>query len=169
MNMVSCEKSEDQNNSHICVGCGQYVTDCKCIWGMHRELYQMFSDLSLKVDNHWELLYKADENLSKRFLKAEELLKFSDHDERIHDLENIQAESRLIGLEKCLKELNRFQDITHEQYKFNTKKKPHKCPLCDGKGKDTNRLVMDGVKEPSTINMKNPDCIACEGKGIVWG
>jgi hypothetical protein len=47
--------------------------------------------------------------------------------------------------------------------------KPFKCPVCDGEGKNKNKLVMEGVKEPSTITMKNPECLSCGGRGIVWG
>lgn len=76
--------------------------------------------------------------------------------------------NEIIQLEKRIKELERFQDITHLEYK-NTKK-PHKCPICEGEGLNKSRLVMDAILEqPSTISMKNPDCKACEGKGIVWG
>ncbi len=39
----------------------------------------------------------------------------------------------------------------------NNEKKPHKCPVCDGKGQ--------WFEEPSN----KYHCNSCEGKGIVWG
>lgn len=72
-----------------------------------------------------------------------------------------------------LKEIERFQDITHQQYKtVRNKKSPYKCPVCDGEGKNKNKLVMDGIKDQTgigAISMNNPKCSSCEGKGIVWG
>lgn len=56
-------------------------------------------------------------NCNKSLEKLEEMVKaFLDHDERIHDLENIEAETRLLKLE-----------TPHED-------RPNKCPFCDGKG-----------------------------------
>jgi len=45
---------------------------------------------------------------------------------------------------------------------WNSKRhEPHKCPLCDGKGVEFDRL-----KRGEGFNSK---CKTCEGKGIVWG
>lgn len=88
----------------------------------------------------------------------------NDNDERIHDLENIQAESRLIRIEDCFSSalnISKDEEITS--------KKPHKCPVCNGHGK---------VETPNTIrfdilmgdkNIGVSACSSCKGKGIVWG
>lgn len=83
-----------------------------------------------------------------------------------NDVKNIYQ--RIDDLQKEILELKRFPDITHEKYKASINRVPHECPVCEGEGKNKNKLVMDGIKEPSTINLKHPACHACEGRGIVW-
>jgi predicted nuclease with TOPRIM domain len=81
-----------------------------------------------------------------------------DHKTRQLD-ENRKISHRVDELETEIKELKRFQDITHEQYKLITdRKRPHKCPVCDGFGK---KLYL--IAQESRL------CDTCEGKGIVWG
>lgn len=67
-------------------------------------------------------------------------------------------------IEKEIKELKRFQDITHEQYK--AKKTPHKCPVCEGCGND--KGIRKDHPNFEFFYTYSP-CNACEGKGIVWG
>lgn len=65
---------------------------------------------------------------------------------------------RIDLLEKEIKELKRFQDVTYEQYKLNINKKtPHKCLICDGNGFLSHAMCT------------RVDCKSCYGKGIVWG
>jgi formate dehydrogenase maturation protein FdhE len=67
---------------------------------------------------------------------------------------------------KRIKELERFQEITHAQYKNIIKKThPHKCPVCHGIGKRENILLPEQIENPKRFI----ECNACEGKGIVWG
>lgn len=40
-------------------------------------------------------------------------------------------------------------------------KVPHKCPMCDGKGKGELRSIND-------VSITD-NCRSCDGKGIVWG
>lgn len=40
-------------------------------------------------------------------------------------------------------------------------KKPHKCPVCEGKGSIKTEV------EPKTLKFEL--CQPCEGKGILWG
>lgn len=61
-----------------------------------------------------------------------------------------------------IKELERFQDITHAQYqKVITAKVPHKCPICSGTCIRPEYVI-------GSCLMKNQPCGVCEG-GIVWG
>lgn len=60
--------------------------------------------------------------------------------------------------EARFRELERFRDITHLEYK--AKRKPHKCPVCDSQGWLLSSYLTDAEKV---------DCHSCEGKGIVWG
>ena len=92
---------------------------------------------------------------------------------------NNVCNERFDRLENEIKELKRFQDITHEQYKSNDaikkriddledliyeiqakhrncNKKPYKCPLCDGLG-----YLYRG--------MHRLNCDACSSNGIIWG
>lgn len=76
---------------------------------------------------------------------------------------------RIDDIEAQLKRINvEFEKIA-VAISFSSGKMPHKCPVCEGEGKNKNKLVMDGIVGPSTISMKNPECNSCEGKGIVWG
>lgn len=132
-----------------------------------------------------------------------------DYDERIHDLENIGAESRLLELEKNISSLASISLIhssnhVHETWKagcevlikeiqkqideinnglikrigilgealhtlsgenHKLRKKPHKCPVCDGLGED--RLERNGML--LSFPPKWPNCKPCKGEGIVWG
>lgn len=45
---------------------------------------------------------------------------------------------------------------------------PHKCPVCEGSGKDKNKLVAEPYDQTIKI-LVAPACHSCEGKGIVWG
>ena len=54
-------------------------------------------------------------------------------------------------LKNRIKEIERFQDITHLEYK--AKKLPHKCPICEG----------------TTFCREGMCCVPCDGTGIVWG
>lgn len=44
---------------------------------------------------------------------------------------------------------------------------PHRCPACDGTGKDKSRLVAQPYDQEIKV-LVNPDCHACEGKGVLW-
>jgi hypothetical protein len=93
-------------------------------------------------------------------------------------LETKVMEERIKNLETRLKELEEWtrkdEDRVHQQLKDlqesyqglsaelrhimeNIRKKPHKCPICDGLG---------GTKISGTID---EFCTACHGKCIVWG
>lgn len=65
-----------------------------------------------------------------------------------------ELEQTIFSLGEMYKELS----IKHVKLiDMELKKKPHKCPVCDGIG---------GTKVSGTID---EECHACEGKGIVWG
>lgn len=54
-------------------------------------------------------------------------------------------------------------------------KKPHKCPVCDGKGKiyiDPSRQLsgIEAMFAKKDVNgLSFEDCRPCEAKGILWG
>lgn len=159
--MINCE-NENENNLDVCIGCVQSVTDCKCIWGLHREIYRMLSDLFSKVDKHWDLLYQADENLSKRINDTlkESVKMFSDlekymiknhidHDERIHNIEKWKksinddyvefkmgySTLKEIWIEQNVRNIHERIDVLETEINKSHTKKPHECPVCDGEGK----------------------------------
>lgn len=80
----------------------------------------------------------------------------NDHDERIADLEKIEAEIRLLNLEKAV---DAIAERVTSIYKNDMKrgKKPHVCPLCEGQG---------GTMISGTID---EECWICDGERIVWG
>jgi len=93
-------------------------------------------------------------------------------------------QERIDKLESQLAEVKRFQDITHEQFKMNAntsqqtrpyeRKKPHKCPVCDGSQRDYFDVLLPTFQYPSSTMLDHEgrryqNCRVCEGKGIVWG
>lgn len=71
---------------------------------------------------------------------------------------NIQDNQRM-------KELERFQNITYEQFRnVALKRAPHKCPVCEGNPSGSISSYIGGERQVEKIH-----CHACEGKGIVWG
>lgn len=71
--MSGCQSPEEnKGNTHHCDGCGVVINDCTCICNNFRKLYEMFSDLSIKSDQQWDLMYKTQDSLSKRMSKLEE-------------------------------------------------------------------------------------------------
>ncbi len=51
---------------------------------------------------------------------------------------------------------NALHDLSEENHRL--KQKPHRCPICDGLGKNL-ALIAQQVSV----------CNVCEGKGIIWG
>ena len=86
---------------------------------------------------------------------------------------NVDAlHERISSLEKDLINakcaMNYHNDRINENFQFEEYKRPHKCPVCDGTGKDRTRLTCDTFG-PGTHKLEHSNCNACEGKGIVWG
>lgn len=113
--------------------------------------------------------YKHIEELTKRIEKLENFIPdvLHDFEKRISGLEkSLEDKFNLLKIKWCEleNEINTFRLLIS-----NYSKKPHTCPLCDGEGINKNKLVLEDIRELSNITMKNPVCISCEGKGIVWG
>lgn len=108
-------------------------------------------DRIVKLESKQEPLFTSEMHkdvtqLLNRVHRLEELMKFSDHDERIHALES------------------KFE-VTHD-------KKPHKCPLCNGEGKiETHSNIVEAFETRIIDNLGRhfKKCNSCEGKGIIWG
>lgn len=83
-------------------------------------------------------------------------------------------EKRLSDLEFRLKEAERFQDITHEQYmSIARKEKPHACQSCDGNGAipmhHEPKAILDRMQaKRDERGMHYRDCNTCKGKGVLW-
>lgn len=58
----------------------------------------------------------------------------------------------------------RLTKIEIENEEIRNRKKPHKCPVCDGY-KSTNKKIENDFGLGEIIY----ECKSCEGKGIVWG
>ena len=125
---------------------------------------------TLKCDHGFPLEYRC-------ILCRVEQFSCKSLEDRIEKLEKFDSYDCEV-ISNLIKRIEKLEETLSNSIKDNLLKnieiarlneRPHKCPVCEGQGKDTNRLVVDEVKKPSTINMKNPDCHACNGKGIVWG
>ncbi len=150
----------------------QDVTDLQYKQLKHNEVLldikPQVESLTLQHKNMFEWLERID-----KIITTIPDFKETDHDERIHDLENINAESRLIRLEAYNKmdegmtpsdlflRLCQLEEvvqlITEDDMKAG--RKPHVCPICNG----------DGTYRENGIIYFGRSCNVCEGKGIVWG
>jgi predicted RNase H-like nuclease (RuvC/YqgF family) len=134
------------------------IDDNKKISRRVDEIDKKINETQLDLESHCEASIidneYADEQIRSKFKEIDDL------------------KSKFADLEKQIKELKRFQDITHKQYQ--NRKKPHKCPVCEGtrysKPEFITAMSVDGVqcKVGDTIFSKSL-CGACEGKGIVCG
>jgi len=142
------------------------------------EYVNAVADISMRVNKVDSLLREFEkQKIQPKF--EEVATAISNHDERIHDLENIGAESRLLGLEEELKSVSNalyvrnkeFFDLRDECRKIlsetNYQPKPYKCPVCNGLTLLSRKYVDESVGE--NTNLPPAICISCEGKGIIWG
>jgi len=89
--------------------------------------------------------------------------------------ENSELSKRLLELERCidymkendvnrnthyLSQFERIDEIVNliKENNMRDRRKPHKCPVCDGYGKILSLIAQESNK-----------CNACEGKGVIWG
>lgn len=123
--------------------------------------FQFEASIDEILNREWELLDKNE----KYYQDGIEL-------PTIHNKKTI--EERFSDLELRLKEVQRFQDITHEQYiSIAKKEKPHACPVCGGNGtifihnQQMSALESMAIKRDER-EIPYKDCHACEGKGVLW-
>jgi hypothetical protein len=144
-----------------------YMIRIKTIEDFIGQNYQSdFDEIKQRMDNALANSHQYRSNLENRL----DVIQQSQEDNESNTLSDVLCEkinelnnktSWQTNIEGEIKELHRFQDITHEQYQFNIKnkdKKPHICPLCEGKGKIEYLGKLEIVI-----------CHSCEGKGIIWG
>lgn len=84
---------------------------------------------------------------------------------------------RIDDIEAQLKRINvEFEKIA-VAISFSSGKMPHKCPICEGKGKfriePKYSISSDGMQvsdqRERVFSPVEYNCKSCEGKGIVWG
>lgn len=186
----------------------QITTQCKCsckceddlTYSQSNNILHQLESLMRQVDEHWDLNYKSDNNLSKRISKLDNAID-QVKDELSKEIAFIEARMNqpkdchltfdVQNLEKQIKEISKALE-NYREYKIDIedlgtdvmylkqslkklnqdsevhpKKKPHKCPVCDGSGNhddQTPRLMVLVHTKTGIIC-----CNSCEGKGIVWG
>lgn len=151
---------------------------------------QAYNDSHLEMEKR---LNKIEKFLGGDIRKSiKENVDYSDHDERIDDLENIQAEPRLIKLEehmnssnplheahneihltidKSIRRLEKtLQELVYKDTNSNlivkVAKKLFICDQCNGHG----TVILTLVEQEILVgNPVNEFCKKCEGSGIVWG
>lgn len=171
-----------------------------CLSPCCQDLLEKINQITSSQKAEWERIYKRNESFGHRLIKHENSIKsltdgvneMCDHDERIHDLENVSPEKRLIRIEEALNKLDAFEvdgeyainDLRDRVEKIEKcfgsvinsgqrigiskhkvgEKQPHKCPVCKGYG----RVTMDDYSMGEADAWKISECRACE-KGVVWG
>ena len=168
--------SKDKGNTHPCILCGVAVNDCSCIGNSHRELYMMFSKLSIEVDKIKDMMNVNDwltgRDILDRIEKIERNYTHIDfctnHFNTVH--------MRMDCIDKRLKEIEQSISETRIQFidQLGRDKKPHKCPLCYGEGniyKHELPTIHDKLFgwQTDQMGMAYKKCNSCEGKGVLWG
>ena len=138
---ISCEIPSETMN--ICIHGVPVKYECGRCADSHRLniLESQIKILIEKIDNHKKSVF--DEAFIKDLLSLVERV---DRCERTHGLLEDMIEHAEKGIEKCFDYMDR---------------KPHKCPVCEGRGSKHEEV------EPKVL--KITVCISCEGKGIIWG
>lgn len=122
-----------------------------------RQIRELDQDLGMSIDR----IEKLEANL-----KVEDRISASDVLCRLTKLESEQLGQQLDPkvwvfvndrLDKLETEINIVRALGSRDY---NSKKPHKCPICDGKGywHDVENNIATGGR-----------CSSCEGKGVLWG
>lgn len=146
-----------------------------------------YKELIEKVDLHWHMNYKSLENLSKRIGEWSELHndlarsinskleQFSDHDERIDDLEKIGCEQRLIAIEQNYPQLWERLKKIEEAYKadyetakdviFNGAQTHASILRCEAELKRFQDITQAQYQKV-TKNKEPHKCPICEGSGF---
>jgi len=114
-----------------------------------------------RLDNHFDFWRELREKIEGIYVSTQ------------FDIDRITGEIDKLKLE--IKEIKRFQDITHLQYKKvigHAEKSPYKCPVCDGTTEMRVHEVAEKdyqIAKKGQLITKISQCSACEGEGIVWG
>lgn len=66
--MSGCFSTLGEANTNLCIGCHEMVRNCKCLWENYRELSEIVSNLSMKIDEIDSLLSdRMDSNKREPF------------------------------------------------------------------------------------------------------
>lgn len=118
-----------------------------------KSLWDEMLSYKKKIDMLEDLSCDAWDQLNKRIEKLEGYMEMEDR---------VTVSSVLLRLT----EIERFQDITHEQYKkVISDSKPHKCPICEGKG---NIKYQTTSPTPPYVLHNTDACNTCNETGIIW-
>ena len=128
----------------------QKINNCDC--RIHNNAHKI--NTNLQLNDLWTRQKHLEEKINILISNEEKKCR-----------ENNEIANRLKQLEK---EINSHCKLLSEISPKLEPKKPNKCPVCEGEGINKNKLVMDR-EDSMPICMKNPECHACQGKGIVWG
>lgn len=148
-------------------------------------VHESLSIMDSRIKGHWELNYKAQENLSNRLEKIEsnQLAQQLDPKVWVHVNDRLEKLESKIGvldfnnwmaiIQDLEKKMQSKLDNMMEVFKCNwaadqSRKsvKPHKCPVCSTAGLVWDITSEEGLPWPNSEKIK---CSSCHGKGIVWG
>ncbi len=137
--MSGCHVPEDKEE--ICIWCKEEIP-CGCALAMVRDL----QDRVEKLEELNQQCFDANpiKMIEERFNKIEERMNILMLDQ--HNLKSL--------LESLAEEIG--------------SKKPHKCPVCDGRGHSL-KHENETVEKICTVSIVFAPCHTCESKGIVWG
>src|ERR1022692_714803 len=123
------------------------------------------------------LFDKKDAEINDRLIRLEECvgglvnklnINTNNHEERIENLEKyIHPEALLPSLIGIINRLEILENFWNHGNHHN-EKRVYKCPVCEGKGKDKDKLVAVLPIDGSMHRLEQAYCDACEGKGILW-
>lgn len=155
-------------------GCEKLISD------LQSRIKDIEYRLSHIVEFHTELdirlqdVERKIEGLGNNFVKFKNQfdVDYSDHDERIHDLENIQGETRLIHLEQKMQDMEWLHEDEDGLLRNCSKKIQNgfRCPLCKGKGEiavnEIANIDYQIAKKGDRI-IRITECKSCNGEGSI--
>ena len=162
----------------VCVCKLENESEPKSFLRLTKEASREVNDALIAIQDQWanelrtltpliERVEKLEKNLSGDYLLVATSKEFTDLKSLVHDF----IKSANGRIEKIQNEFHSKLDVDLSKWKeyfseYLPPKKPHKCPVCEGKGNSQGKTQQHPNYE---FCMEYASCPTCEGKGIVWG
>ena len=153
-------------------------TNVENIWKRIDQIEKVYVKLDENLANHRARINNCQEDVKNLQIhknkQIDENRAVSKHLDKL-DTQDGNGHSLLSGRIDALTEMYKELSLMCTRHDDNIRtfregypKRPHKCPTCNGQGKNIDKLV--AVPYDGTIHkLVEADCHSCEGKGVLWG